>query len=118
LPVLRTLWATNDVDARFTARYFVERSLASWVSAREPSDGIKLHDLQLDYIRALYPDRESLDLIHGAIRLSAHVIQEDPHQFVSQVTGRLLSYRDAPSVRVFLDKIAAGAPKPWLRPSR
>jgi hypothetical protein len=46
--------------------------------------GIRLHDLQLDYVRARYTNPEGLALIHGAVRLSAHVIEKDPRQFASQ----------------------------------
>ena len=87
LPVLETIWNANEAEARLSTRYFVERSLATWESAGEPSRGIKLHDLQLDYVRALYPHRETLDLIHGSIRLSAHVIQDNPLQFAAAADG-------------------------------
>ena len=90
LPVLQTLWVVNEAEGRRTARYFVDRSLATWESPTDPSRGIKLHDLQLDYVRARYPNRETLDLIHGAVRLSAHVIQDDPSQF------SLPTHRSAP----------------------
>jgi hypothetical protein len=49
------------------SKHFVERSLAQRDAA---SGGIRLHDLQLDYVRAGYSDREALALIHGALRLS------------------------------------------------
>ena len=61
-------------------------------------------------------DREALELIRGAVRLSAHVVEKDAGQFASQVVGRLLPYRDVPAIREFIDEIAAGAPRPWLRP--
>ena len=51
LVVLQTLWKVNEAEGRRTARYFVDRSLATW-EAEEPARGIKLHDLQLDYLRA------------------------------------------------------------------
>jgi WD40 repeat protein len=72
--------------------------------------------LQLDYVRARYADPEALALIHGAVRLSAHVIEKDPRQFGSQVLGRLLPHRDAPAIQKFIDEITVGAPAPWLRP--
>lgn len=75
-----------------------------------------LHDLQLDYVRAHSPHREALDLIHGAMRLSSHVINKNPEEFVSQIVGRLLPYRDVAAVRQFSETIAAGAPTSWLRP--
>ncbi len=116
LAVLQALWVVKEAEARRTARYFVERSLATWESAADPARGIKLHDLQLDYVRARFPEPDSLKLIHEAIRLSGHVIQSDPQQYPSQVIGRLLPYQGSPKVQNFLDQIARGAARPWLRP--
>jgi hypothetical protein len=73
-PVLQTLWNMDDAEARRIGRILVDRSLAQ----RDGATGVRLHDLQLDYVRARYPHRESLDLIRGAVRLSTHVIEEDP----------------------------------------
>jgi WD40 repeat protein len=115
LPILQTLWNVKEAEARRGARYFVERSLGTWEAAEDPSRGIKLHDLQLDYVRACYPHRETLPFIHGAVRLSAHIVQRDPWQFGSQVNGRLLLYRGRPGMDAFLKDLAAGTAKPWLR---
>jgi hypothetical protein len=112
LPVLETLWNIDEAEARRIGRRLADRSLAQRDVA---SDGIRLHDLQLDYMRARYAEPEALALIHGAVRLSAHVIEKDPQQFASLV-GRLLPHRDAPAIQQFLNEIAAGAPAPWLRP--
>jgi WD40 repeat protein len=112
LPILQTLWNCDEAESRRIARRLADRSLAQ----RDDESAIRLHDLQLDYVRARYLDREALALIHGAVRLSAHVIDKDPHQFASQVLGRLLPYRVTPAIQQFLDEIAAGAPVPWLRP--
>jgi WD40 repeat protein len=149
LPVLETLWAVNDAEARRISRHFVDRSLAQWggVPAGAEHEGkehkpaeqgaaeqgtktgsIRLHDLQLDYVRAQYPDRRApdpvaLNLIHGAVRLSSHVIERDPEQFASQMVGRLLPYvqpKDPappiPAVQQFTSRLVEGAPRPWLRP--
>lgn len=116
LALLQTLWGVNEAEGRKIARYFVDRSLATWDTAADPERGIKLHDLQLDYVRARYLEREALDLIHGAIRLSAHVIEDDPLQFASQMIGRLLPYARMSGIQPYLDQMAAGAPAPWLRP--
>jgi hypothetical protein len=115
LVVLQNLWIADEADTLRCARYLVERSLATWESSEDPSRGIRLHDLQLDYVRGCYPHRETLDLIHAAIRLSAHVIQGDPSQFASQVIGRLLSHLDFPGMEGFLRDLAMGTAKPWLR---
>jgi len=113
-PVIQqTLWNIDDGQALETAEEFISRSLAQRDGT---SGGIRLHDLQLDYVRAQHADQESLELIRCAVQLSAHVIQKDAQQFASQVLGRLLPYRDAPAIQQFIDEIAAGAPMPWLRP--
>ena len=111
--VQQTLWNVDEGEALETAERLVGLSLAQRDAA---SGGIRLHDLQLDYVRAQYPHPDALDLIHGAVRLSAHVIEKDPRQFAPQVLGRLLPYRSVAAIRQFIDEIAAGAPAPWLRP--
>ena len=111
--VQQTLWNVNEAEALETADRFIGLSLAQ----RDASgDGIRLHDLQLDYVRAQNPNPEALELIRGAVRLSAHVIEKHPQQFASQVVGRLLPYRDLQAIQQFIDEIAAGTPVPWLRP--
>jgi NB-ARC domain/TIR domain/WD domain, G-beta repeat len=112
--VQQTLWKVDAGEALETAEQFVSRSLAQ----RDGESGIRLHDLQLDYVRARYPKPEALELIHGAVRLSAHVIENDPQQFASQVVGRLLPHRSIGGIQTFVDEVAAGAPTPWLRPLR
>ena len=111
--VQRTLWNMDDGAALETAEQFVSLSLAQ---REAESGGIRLHDLQLDYVRAQYPDREALELIHGAVRLSSHVIESDPSQFASQLVGRLLPHGDSPAIRQFTASLAHAAPGPWLRP--
>jgi hypothetical protein len=113
LPVLQTLWNAGEPEARRTAKYLASRSLATRVG---DSGALGLHDLQLDYIRAQSPLRESLPLIHGAMRLSAHVVSRDPHQFASQVAGRLLPYEGDLPLGDFLTSITEAAPRPWFRP--
>jgi hypothetical protein len=111
--VQQTLWGANELDALDTAEQFVSISLAQ---RGTDTGSIRLHDLQLDYVRAQYPDREALDLIHGAVRLASHVIEHDPMQFASQIVGRLLPHRHSPAVCQFTDAVIEGAPRPWLRP--
>jgi WD40 repeat protein len=112
LPILQTLWNVDQAEARRIARRLADRSLAQ----RDAESAIRLHDLQLDYVRARYPNPQALALIHGAVRLSSHVIEKDPRQFASQVLGRLLPHRDIPAIQRLIDEIAAGASRPWLRP--
>jgi WD40 repeat protein len=109
--VLRTLWNVGESEARKTMRELSERSLA-----RREDGGIRLHNLQLAYVRSEYPDQEALGLIHRALRLSSHVVQRDATQFASQMLGRLLPYQDRVGIRGFLNAIRAAAPRPWLRP--
>jgi WD40 repeat protein len=111
--VQRTLWGTDEGEALDTAETLLGLSLAERVG--DPG-AIRLHDLQLDYLRARWPDRDALRLIHGAVRLSMHVLVQDPAQFASQLVGRLLAHRDKPGVAKFVDEITAAAPRPWFRP--
>jgi WD40 repeat protein len=116
LVVLKTLWAVNEAEGRRTARYFVDRSLASWEDETDPRSGIRLHDLQLDYLRARFGDAAALQLIHGAVRLSASAIARKPAEYSSQLVGRLLPHRGIKAIAEFVSGISEGAPRPWLRP--
>jgi hypothetical protein len=55
---------------------------------------IQLHDLQLDYVRAQYPDKEVLKLIRNAVQLSSNAIAGDRNQIASQMVGRLLPFQN------------------------
>jgi hypothetical protein len=110
--VQQTLWNTSDAEALQTATRLTELSLATF----DETGAIRLHDLQLDYVRKQYPDAEALGLIHGAVRLSANAIEKDARQFAPQLVGRLLPHREIPAIRMFTEKLAEGAPTPWLQP--
>jgi WD40 repeat protein len=113
-PVIQqTLWNLDDGQALETAEQFIDLSLAQRDTT---SEGIRLHDLQFDYVRTQYAHANALEVIHGAVRLSAHVIGNDPRQFASQVLGRLLPLREAHAIQRFMNGIAVGAPRPWLMP--
>jgi WD40 repeat protein len=111
--VQRTLWGTEEGETLDTAEALIGLSLAQRVG---DDSAIRLHDLQLDYLRARWPDRDALRLIHGAVRLSMHVLEMDPAQFASQTLGRLLGLRDTPGITTFVDEVAADSPRPWIRP--
>jgi len=55
----------DEAEVAETAEQFVGLSLTQ---RDEPVGSIRLHDLQLDYVRAQWAcgEREALDLIHGA----------------------------------------------------
>lgn len=115
LVILQCLWNVSELEARRIGKLLVDRSLAQ----RGPAEGdIHLHDLQTDYVCALYPDRDALELIHKAIRLSSHVILRDPAQFPSQVIGRLQWYAGISAIDRLTSEIADGAPLPWLLTAR
>ena len=61
-------------------------------------------------------DRDTLQLIHGTLRLSQHVVAKDSGQFASQMWGRLLSSQDKPGITEFLDGLDACTPRPRLWP--
>ena len=111
--IQQTLWGVDESGALETVEQFVSLSLAQ----RDGDTGnARLHDLQLDYVRAQYPDRQALELIHGAMRLSFHVIERDPGQFASQIVGRLLTHQELPGMQQFVASLIGVAPRPWLRP--
>jgi WD40 repeat protein len=116
LPIVQVLWKVNEAEARRTSRLFVDRSLAQPAGAGGPGESIRLHDLQLDYVRAQCRDKEALGLIHGAMRLSENAIAGDPYQFASQLVGRLLPYQGVPTIGQFADTVGEGTRTPWLRP--
>jgi WD40 repeat protein len=115
LAILQTLWNVDEAEARRISRNLADRSRAQRDGAGE---SIRLHDLQLDYVRAQWPrdDREALKLIHSAIGRSSHVIGKDPEQFASQMTGRLLSHQDEPGVGELLERLRANAAHTCLWP--
>ena len=56
--IQQCLWKVDEYEAAETAGRLVSLSLAQ----RDGADGgIRLHDLQLDYVRAQYPDKAVLD---------------------------------------------------------
>jgi WD40 repeat protein len=115
--VQQCIWGVDEGKAVRTAEQFISLSLAQ----RGGTDGsIKLHDLQLDYVRAQWPQRhrESLELIHGAMRLSSQVIAKDPGQFAAQMVGRLLPFNKAFKAYHFTEKLAKNTQAPWLRSLR
>ena len=113
--IQQTLWSCDEADAVDTSEQFLSLSLAQ--RDRQPGS-IRLHDLQLDYVRAQYPDTEALRLIRGAVRLSSHVIARDPNQFASQVVGRLLGHTQQSTIASFSETLKNSVPQPWLMPLR
>jgi WD40 repeat protein len=111
--VQQCLWKVDELEAAETAGKLVSLSLAQRDSA---DGGIRLHDLQLDYVRAQYPDRAVLNLIQEAVRLSSHAIAYDSLQFASQVGGRLMVYASNPAIAGFVSDVSDHAQHPWLRP--
>jgi len=111
--VQQALWNVDEWEALETADRFVGLSLAK---RDADGGGIRLHDLQLDFVRAQYPNPKALELVRAAVRLSEHVIKNDQQQFASQMAGRLLAYRDRKAIREFVERIGAFTLRPWLRP--
>lgn len=107
--IQQALWNIKDGEARDTAEELIRLSLA-----HRDGTGIRLDKRQMDGVCAQWPDRQALDLIHGAVRLSKHVIVPDPLQFASQVAGRLSWYLKSPSIETLFRFLLGSAPKPCL----
>jgi WD40 repeat protein len=58
---------------------------------------------------------DNLKLIQDALRLSAHVLEQDKTQLAGQLFGRLLSY-EAPEIKAVLEQAKHWKAAPWLRP--
>ena len=58
---------------------------------------------------------ETLKLIQGALRLSAHILAEDQMQLAGQLLGRLLSFPQ-PGIQALLAQAKQWQDDPWLRP--
>jgi WD40 repeat protein len=58
---------------------------------------------------------ESLKLIQGAIRKSAHVLEWDKTQLAGQLLGRLLDF-EMPEIQGMLEQAKQWKDSPWLRP--
>ena len=54
-------------------------------------------------------------LVAAALRLSAHVLADDPGQLPSQLTGRLAGQPE-PQLRELLQRLRRWTATPWLRP--
>ena len=93
----------------------------NWLQAKTEKGLV--HELIHDYDEALQsvPERllsrvEALLLIQGTLRLSLHVVVQDPWQFAGQMVGRLLAHQAEPEIAAFLKNLDACAPRPRLRP--
>jgi len=58
---------------------------------------------------------DNLKLIQGAIRLSAHILDQDKTQLAGQLLGRLMSF-EAPEIKKVLEQAKQWKTAPWLRP--
>ena len=59
--------------------------------------------------------RQTLKLIQGAIRKSAHVLDKDKTQLAGQLLGRLLDF-EMPQIQAMLEQGRQSKDSVWLRP--
>jgi len=69
----------------------------------------------LDALPQDHPKRHTLELLHGAIRLSTHVLADDGTLLRGQIHGRLAP-EQSPGIQQVLNEAAASPGAPWLRP--
>jgi WD40 repeat protein len=82
-----------------------------WMTAKLTTGTIP--GLLADY--DILPADPATRLVASALRLSAHVLADDPGQLPSQLTGRLASLPD-PQLRDLLRRARSWPVTPWLRP--
>ena len=58
---------------------------------------------------------QTLRLIQGAIRKSAHILEKDKTQLAEQLLGRLLDF-EIPQIQGMLEQAKESKDRPWLRP--
>jgi len=58
---------------------------------------------------------DNLRIIQSALRLSAHILEQDKTQLAEQLLGRLLSYK-GPEIQVMLEQAKQWKAAPWFRP--
>ncbi|NEQ12491.1 MAG: WD40 repeat domain-containing protein [Moorea sp. SIO3E2] len=96
----------NNLSRLLSNYEFIEAKL------NHPEFGIKalIEDYELIYnIDLSHPDYSeqtitSLKLIQGALRLSTHILSQDPTQLAGQLSGRLLDF-DTPDIQRLLQQI-------------
>jgi len=110
--LLQQIWGGDTDDVEAVMCRLVDVSLANFDADRS----IRLHDFQLDFVRAEHSHPATLALVHAALRRSLHVVRSHPEQLASQVIGRMLSYMPELEIKRFLNDLAADAPRPCLRP--
>jgi WD40 repeat protein/S1-C subfamily serine protease len=82
-----------------------------WLQAK--LEAVDVAALLADY--ELLPGDAELQLVQGAIGLSAHVITRDKTQLAGQMLGRLLAFQ-IHEIEALLDKARHWRATPWLRP--
>jgi WD40 repeat protein len=83
----------------------------AWIQTKLRIAGVT--SLVADY--DLLQDDQDVSLVQGALRLSAHVLAEDPEQLASQLLGRLLA-QPSNTLQELLRRAADHPVGPWLRP--
>jgi WD40 repeat protein len=96
----------EELVVTLTSFSFLEAKLSAFV----------LEELVADYDLGIrFNPSQELRLVRDALRLSSHVLREDPAQLAPQLLGRLLDFNQ-PGVRRLLEEAKSWAGKPWLRP--
>ena len=95
--------------------YFDYPRLEAQVLARGVQQVIDDLQVGLDWWGKDGEDKQDLELLHGAIRLSSHVLVHDQAQLAGQVIGRLIAH-ESPRIRSFLEQIRTAKRGPWLCP--
>jgi WD40 repeat protein len=120
--VLHGRLVNNYGDLTALPDAYAWRNIASHLREAERADALRDLLLNPDYLQNnlsaladpnalvvdadLLPDDRPIQLIQSALRMSAHILEKNPAQGLSQLYGRLLSHHDADlSIVTLLDEI-------------
>ncbi|NMG21658.1 beta-propeller domain-containing protein [Brasilonema bromeliae] len=82
-----------------------------WLEAKLEKTNINALLADYDFL----PQDENVQLVQGALRLSAHVLNQDKTELATQLWGRLQSVA-VPEIQAMLEQAKQWKATPWLRP--
>jgi WD40 repeat protein len=112
--LLQQIWGDDRDETEALMSRLVDVCLAN----SDAEGSLRLHDFQLDFIRAKHPDPTALAAQHWALLRSIHVVQPQPKEFAFQMIARLLPHSGSSTIAAFIEGLDAYESRPRLRALR